>query len=198
MFRFRPHFTRLFLPLALLGLGVSAVDAQDARETFAYSPPTVSLTADRSRIEACEGDDALVHLTAKASSPSGNPIRYKWSASSGSIVGEGSAVKWNLKGARPGQHKAYLVINTGGSNELCEAFVLTVVEVRCVARAKVVCPSVGIICPEQFAAGKPITFTSNLKGGSGSVPSIYNWSVSAGRIISGQGTKSITVDTNGM
>ena len=200
MFRIRRHFTRLFLPLALVGLHLSAVEAlaQEARETFAYSPPTVSLTADRSLIEACEGDDALVHLTAQATSPSGNPIRYTWRASTGRIEGEGPAVTWNLRGARPGQHKAYLVINTGSSNDLCEAFVTTVVEVRCVSRAKVVCPSVGIICPEQFAAGRPITFSSNLKGGSGNVPSIYNWTVSTGRIISGQGTNSITVDTTGM
>lgn len=200
MLRFQRPLTQLFLPLALVGIHAfsSAALAQQARETLAYSPPTVTLSADRTRIEACGTDAALVSLTANATSPSGKPIRYSWRASNGRIEGEGSTVTWNLAGAGPGQHKAFLVINTGNGDELCEVSATTVVEVRCVTRAKVTCPSVGITCPEQIAAGKPVIFTSNLTGGSGNVPAIYNWTVTSGRIISGQGTNSITVDTTGM
>jgi hypothetical protein len=45
---------------------------------------------------------------------------------------------------------------------------------------------------------QPVTFTSSLSGGSGNVTPIFNWTVSAGRIIGGQGTNSIKVDTTGL
>ena len=32
---------------------------------------------------------SLVHLTAEANSPAGNPIRYKWISSGGRIAGDG-------------------------------------------------------------------------------------------------------------
>lgn len=200
MFSLQHPFTRLFVLLALIGMPAlsSETIAQDARETFAYTPVTVALSADRTKLEACGTDAALVHLAATATSPSGKPIRYAWRVTNGRIEGEGANVIWNLAGAGPGTHKASLVVTTGTDNELCEASAVTVVEVRCVSRAKVVCPSVGIICPDQIIAGQPVTFTSNLEGGNGNVPKIYNWTVSSGKIISGQGTKSITVDTTGM
>ncbi|HKR58289.1 MAG TPA: hypothetical protein VJS64_01045 [Pyrinomonadaceae bacterium] len=200
MSSFQWQLTRFFVVLALVGLPIFSSNAlaQDARETLTYSPATVTVTADRTRIEACGTDAALVQLAANAVSPSGKPIRYAWRVSNGRIEGEGANVVWNLAGAGAGQHKAYLVTTSGTDNELCEASATTVVEVRCVTRAKVTCPSVGIICPEQIAVGQPVTFTSSLTGGSGNVPAIYNWTISSGKIISGQGTNSITVDTTGM
>jgi len=200
MFRFQPHFNRLFLPLALVGLHLFAAEVMaqdDAKETLVYSPPTVNLAADQTMIDACNGDTALVHLTAKATSPSNNSIRYRWTVNGGRIEGDGSAVTWNLTGAQPGQHKASLVINTGNGDEFCEAFANTIVAVRC-ALPKPTCPNVSIVCPEPVTTGQPVTFTSALTGGTGNVPRIYNWTVSAGRIIEGQGTNSITVDTNGL
>jgi len=197
---FRLHPTRLFLPIALVALHLSgaAVLAQDAREALKYVPPVVTLASDRTLVESCEGTGASVQLTARATSPNGSPIRYVWRATSGRIEGEGAAVTWNLSGALPGQHKAFLTIFTGTGNDSCEAFASTMVEVRCVSRAKVACPNVGIACPDQIVAGKPVTFTSTLNGGKGNVPPIYYWTISAGTIISGQGTSSITVDTTGM
>lgn len=200
MFRTQRHFTRLFLPIALVGLHAFASEAlaQKARETFVYSPPSVSLAADQSLIEACEGDAAVVQLTARATSPSGNPIRYIWTVSGGRIEGDGAAVTWNLTGARPGQYKAYLVINTGSGDTLCEAYANTVVAVKCAPPPKPTCPNVAITCPERIEVGQPVSFSSTLTGGTGNLPLIYNWTVTAGRITSGQGTSSITVDTTGL
>ena len=198
MFRFKPHFTRLFLPVALIGFQVFAAEAlaQTARATFNYAPPIVTLTSDRSLINACEGDDASVQLTAKASSPNGNPIRYSWKVAEGRIDGEGPTVTWILTGVRPGQYKAYLIINTGDGDETCEVFANTIVAVRCAP--KPTCPNVSLICPDRIEAGQPVTFTSTLTGGTGNVSRVYSWTVSAGRIIEGQGTSSIRVETTGL
>lgn len=204
MFRPQRHLVGLFLPLALVGLNIFAPDAlaQQARETLVYAPPTVSLTADRAIISTCEGDTAasVVHLDARASSPSGNPIRYRWTTSGGRIEGNGPNVGWNLAGVRPGYYKAYLDIDTGNGNEVCEAFANTVVLVKCTPppAPKPVCPSVYINCPDSVKAGEPVTFASTLSGGSGNGAPIFNWTVSAGRIIEGQGTDRIKVDTTGL
>jgi hypothetical protein len=61
-----------------------------------------------------------------------------------------------------------------------------------------VCPDVSIICPTVIAPDQPLTFSSNLSGGSTTVTPIYNWTVSAGTIIEGQGTPTIKVDTTGL
>lgn len=197
MFRFRRHLAQFFLPLALVGIHAFSSEtlAQKVQETLTYAPPTVTLTSDRTVVDA--GDAALVQLTARAVSPNNNPIRYSWRVTSGRIDGEGAAVAWQLAGVAPGQHKAYLVINTGAANELCEATAHTLVTVKPVV-PRPTCPTVGITCPQQIKAGQPVTFSSSLSGGTGNVPSIFNWTVSSGRIISGQGTSSITVDTAGL
>ena len=144
MFASKRQFTRLFLPLALIGFHCFAAEAaaQTARASFNYAPPILTLTSDPSLINACEGDAATVQLVAKASSPNGNPIRYSWKVAEGRIDGEGPTVTWNLTGVRPGQHKAYLVINTGNGDEECEVFANTIVSVRCTPNQPVLtCPS---------------------------------------------------------
>jgi hypothetical protein len=198
MFTFHRNLSRFSLVTFGLLVFASEAFAQDARETLAYAPPTVSLSADRNMIDACDDQAAVVQLSARATSPNGNPIRYTWTASSGRIEGEGSAVAWNLTGVQPGQHKAYLVINSGKGEELCEAFANTAATVRCVPPIKPTCPQVAITCPEPRRAGQQVTFTSSLKGGTGNVPLVYNWTISGGKIISGQGTHSVTIDTTGM
>jgi len=202
MFRPKPYLTGLFLPVALIGLSVSGSEAlgQRAKETFVYAPPTVSLAADRAVLSTCEGDKsaALVGLNAKAKSPDGNPIRYSWSTTAGRLDGTGEAVTWDLSGVRPGYYKAFLAINSGGGEEACEAFSSIAVLVKCPPPPPPVCPNVYITCPDRVALNQPVTFTSSLTGGSGNVTPNFNWAVSAGKIIEGQGTSSIKVDTTGL
>lgn len=202
MFRPKRHFVGLFLPLVLVGLSISSSEAlgQRARETFVYAPPVVSLAADQAVINACEGDTnaSLVRLNARATSPGGNPIRYNWTTSAGRIDGVGAAVTWDLSGVRPGYYKAFLAVDSGSGDEACEAFSSIAVLVKCPPLPPPVCPNVYITCPDRVEINQPVTFTSSLSGGSGNVTPIYNWAVSAGRIIEGQGTGSIRVDTNGL
>lgn len=58
------------------------------------------------------------------------------------------------------------------------------------------CPTITIQCPtEVVKAGQPLTFSANVTGGQPELEITYNWSVSAGVIVRGQGTPTITVDT---
>lgn len=202
MLRFKSHLIGLFLPLVLVGLGISASEAfgQRARETFVYAPPTVSLAADHSVLNTCEGDTsgAVVRLSARATSPDGNAIRYNWTTSAGRIDGKGDAVTWDLSGVRPGYYKAFLAINSGSGDEACEAFSSIAILVKCPPPPPPVCPNIYISCPDRVELGKPVTFTSSLTGGSGNLAPLFNWTISGGRIIEGQGTGSIKVDTTGL
>ncbi|MEP6921928.1 MAG: hypothetical protein ABI967_12450 [bacterium] len=204
MIRLQRSLIGLFLPLALAGAHIFASNAmaQKVRETFVYSPPTVSLTADQAVVNTCEGDSAaaIVHLNARASSPGGNPIRYRWTTNAGRIEGDGPNVGWNLSGVRPGAYKAFLVIDTGSGTDACEAFANTALVVKCTPppRPQPVCPNINITCPDRVKAGEPVTFASTLSGGSGNIPAVYYWTVSAGRIIEGQGTNQIKVDTTSL
>ncbi|MFL6331827.1 MAG: hypothetical protein ACJ754_00630 [Pyrinomonadaceae bacterium] len=60
------------------------------------------------------------------------------------------------------------------------------------------CPMVTVSCPDNISPGRPLTFSANISGGDPLVTPTFEWAVSAGTIISsGQGTSSITVDTQG-
>jgi len=59
------------------------------------------------------------------------------------------------------------------------------------------CPKISVSSPTDVQDGQPITFTANVTGLGRNDDVTYNWTVSAGTISSGQGTSSITVDTEG-
>lgn len=60
-----------------------------------------------------------------------------------------------------------------------------------------VCPQVSVSCPATFKEGEAITFTAGVVGGDPNVVPRYTWTIVMGRIIEGQGTSSIKVDTLG-
>ena len=61
------------------------------------------------------------------------------------------------------------------------------------------CPTMTIECDEGMVCPyEPITFTAAINGGDSSLQLTFKWTVSAGTIISGQGTPAITVDTTGL
>lgn len=201
MLRHDRRNTALLLPIALVGLialAPSAFAQKTRKETAVFTPPNLSVAAEPRVITVCEGaGPAIVQLNARATS--NYPIRYRWTTTAGRIEGDGASVTWDLSGVRPGYYKANVDIDTGSGDEACEAFSSTTVLVNRCPPPQPVCPNVGIICPDQVALNEPVTFTSTLTGGSGNVtPPTYHWTVSAGRIIDGQGTPSIRVDTTGL
>ncbi len=60
------------------------------------------------------------------------------------------------------------------------------------------CPSIRVECPDTTKAGTEITFGAKVEGGAAGVKLSYHWEVNAGRIISGEGTTGIVVDTQGV
>jgi hypothetical protein len=190
-----------FAPIALVALSTPQVFAQKTTVVSAVNAPlSLSLKADSNIVTACaDGGAPHVKLTANAVSPGGYPIKYRWTTSAGTIIGEGPVVEWNLAGLKPGYHKASLDIQSVGSDGSCQAFSSVNVLVNPCVAVQPVCPAIEIVCPSGVEIGQPITFSSRLTGGvPANTNAVYNWTVSAGTIIQGQGTDTIKVDTAGV
>lgn len=199
MFRSQSRLLGYLLPIALAALFLPAeASAQRTKTTTVYAPPSLSLSSDTSVVSACANGPTQVQLNARASSPGGYPIRYRWSSSAGRINGDGPNVTWDLAGLAPGVYKAFIEIETGSNDGECQAFTSTTVVVKPCPPVRPVCPNVEIICPTNILIDQPLTFSSNVSSTSSGAAPIYNWSVSAGTIIEGQGTPTIKVDTTGL
>jgi hypothetical protein len=202
MLRNQSRLTRYLAPIALVAaISTSPALAQKTKVVSAVNAPlTLSLTADTNTVSACaDGGAQQVRLTANAVSPGGYPIKYKWTTDAGTISGEGAVVTWNLAGLTPGYHKASLDIQSVGSDGSCQAFSSVSVLVKPCVAVQPVCPAIEISCPTDVAIDQPLTFTSRYSGGvPANVTPVFNWTVSAGTIISGQGTDTIKVDTRGL
>jgi hypothetical protein len=84
-------------------------------------------------------------------------------------------------------------------NKAIAASVFVVVMLAaCAAVASAQCPKVEVYGPTDVPAGSPLTFSAAVTGGAAKDVYKYEWSVSAGKITSGQGTTAIKVDTTGV
>lgn len=201
MFRNPTRRIGYLAPIALVAfLSAPQVLAQTRTVAAANAPLSLTLTADANSVSACaNGGAPQVQLKANAVSPGGYPIKYKWTTEAGVISGEGPAVTWNLAGLKPGYHKASLDIQSVGAEGSCQAFSSISVLVNPCPVVQPACPAIEISCPTTIVLDQPITFTSRYTGGvPANVNPAYNWTVSAGTIIEGQGTSTIRVDTKGL
>lgn len=197
----RPRTLQFMAPIALVTMLLSQQAlAQKATVVSSVNAPlTLSLSSNATTVTACtEAGGPKVQLNAKAVSPGGNPIKYRWTTSGGTVTGEGPNVTWDLTGLKPGYHKASLDIQTNGIDGECHAFSSVSVLVNPCPAIPPVCPTIDIVCPTNIGIDQPLTFTSRASGGTPSIPPVYNWTVSAGSIIEGQGTNTIKVDTTGL
>ena len=201
MFKKFTRLTRFAAPIALAAMFASMpADAQKKpTASVASAPLKINLTPNTTAISTCgSAEEQKVQLNANAVSPSGNPIKYKWTTNVGTISGEGPVVTWDLTGVKPGYHKASLDIVSTGSDGECTAFSSTTVLVNACAPVRPVCPAVEVTCPTELGIDQPVSFTSRYTGGTAGINPVYNWTVSGGTIIEGQGTDTIKVDTTGL
>jgi hypothetical protein len=145
----------------------------------------------------CPGEDSAVQLRAHATSNKGSTLRYKWATDGGRLTGDGADTAWDLSGMRPGVYRATLEVDSG-NDDTCAAFSSAAVVVTECAALPPSCPTVTINCPPDVPEiGQLVTVSANISGGEGLGTPQYNWTVSAGQIVEGQGTRTIRIDTAG-
>ncbi len=93
------------------------------------------------------------------------------------------------------KHRSSSVFKFISMKKIASLLFVSVLLITNAANAQVKCPVIKLSSPDIFKEGQPGNFTAMVSGGEPNVSYTYNWSVSSGTIISGQGTPSITVDT---
>ena len=189
----------LLLTAVVLLVAVGSTQAQTSSRTAVSGPPTLALTAEPNVVRACAGQPATVQLLAHATSASGNAISYRWTVDGGTLTGKGATTTWDLTGASPGTYHAVADVDEGDAD--CAAFAsVGVIVLDCPPPPPPppACPEVRLSCPDRATEKAPVTFNASLSGGTPGIVPTYNWTVTNGHIISGQGTSSITVDTAGL
>ncbi|HYX30855.1 MAG TPA: PKD domain-containing protein [Pyrinomonadaceae bacterium] len=196
----------LFFVLALIATGLVLQPATNAKKKkkkqnypASSGPPTLSLSVEPRTIKLCEGV-APVQLNAIAKSADGAPLRYRWRVNGGQVRGDGPNPTWDLTGLQPGTYQANVEVDDGKDIN-CAAFsTVPIIVIECPpVPVPPACPTVNISCPESVKEGETVRFATTVTGGRpapGMTPS-YDWTVNCGKIVSGQGTPTITVDTTG-
>lgn len=142
-------------------------------------------------------DSQSLSVTTTAVDPENDTLVYNYTVSGGKITGSGANVTWDMTGVRPGTYTI-----TAGVDDGCGVCGQTKTETITVQE----CPNCNAVCecPTLSVSGPAgitepngeMTFTANLSGGTQDAPT-FNWTVSSGEIISGQGTPTITVRAPG-
>lgn len=141
-------------------------------------------------------DTQSVAVRTTAVDPENDVLTYSYTVSGGRIVGQGANVSWDLTGVRPGTYTVTAAVDDGCG--FCGQPKTTSVNVvncpDCVTPPPPCnCPTISVVEPSTVTnAGDVITFTANVSGGGSTT---YNWTVSGGTIIEGQGTPVIRVQT---
>ena len=139
-------------------------------------------------------DDMAANVTTTAVDPENDVLTYNYTVSGGRIVGQGANVSWDLSGAQPGTYTI-----TAGVDDGCgvcgKTQTRTITVANCECETVCVCPTLSVTGPAGVTSpGETMTFTANVSGGSGETVT-YNWAVTTGTIIEGQGTPVIRVAT---
>lgn len=132
----------------------------------------------------------IVDVATKAFDREGDVLTFSYTVSGGRLVGTGQNVKWDLNGLDPGKYTITAGVDDGCG--LCgktwtEDVTVSECEPAC---GHVECPTITITGPDIL--GEENTFTTNISGGSFQEVS-YDWVVTDGEIVSGQGTPLVKV-----
>jgi hypothetical protein len=181
---------------------------QGERRTAANKPPVIkSFTSEAGTVAipcpdwrpnalSCTPSQSYkIKLITDAADPDGDALRYEYVVTGGEIIGEGSNVEWSYKGLNPGTYTAKVFVKNQHGGITSKTFVVSVIPCPICDPP---CPTLSISCPEFADAGQPLTFSLNISGGDPDMKPIYKWTVSAGTIITGQGTPTIVIDTKGL
>lgn len=138
--------------------------------------------------------DINMLIAVSAGDPDDKNLSYKYTISGGRIIGEGAKVSWDLTGAQPGTYDISVDIqNKFNSFKKKKSKTIEVFSQTCGGLCN--CPMLSVNAPKlPVKAGETMTFSANVGGAGESVT--YDWTVSDGKIIKGQGTPVIRVAIN--
>ena len=144
----------------------------------------------------CNAQNGLVSvISVDASDRDGERLVYKYSVTGGRIVGQGPNVQWDFKDVPFGLYSVTVTVkDTHGASSSRS----TNVKVEPCGTCDPPRPVLSIGCPDAVEEGQVAVFAVFIAGTEFPAKLKFKWSVSAGRIKSGQGQQKIEVDTTGV
>jgi hypothetical protein len=139
-----------------------------------------------------------VSLLAAATDPENAELLFTWTVTGGRLSGEGHRVKWDLSGVPEGTYTATVEVNDGHQHRISASTSVRIALCPGCEAPVPRCPNVTVSCPIEVDPKLPISFQANVSGGGSELKPTYTWSVTPGRIVSGQGTPKITVDISNL
>ena len=142
--------------------------------------------------EKCDDGNMIINVRARGINVKEWKNVYKYKVSGGRVLDEGKNIRWDLAGAKPGTYT--ITVAVGDGKKIKEA-TGTIIVRDCDCFVDCSCPTISVAGESEGKAGEIITFTANISGGTaGDVT--YDWTISQGEIVDGQGTPKITVVTS--
>ena len=202
----------LILVLCLSCFGLNQQGSKRARaDRKTNTKLVVQVTASRSLVKLpprtaddvtslnCELTENEVRLSASAVSPRNADIYFTWQVPVGRLIGKGGReVTWDLSGVQEGTYTATVEASDRHKNTGSGSITVKVVICPGWHPPPPPCPLVSVSCPNSVESKGSITFEATVSGGDREMIPTYEWTLSAGKIISGQGTRKVTVDVSGL
>ena len=168
-------------------------------------PPIVMLTASDSLIILCRrgqvspsqscSPKSEVTLSASAVGTD-NELLFTWMVTGGRLRGDGGKVTWDLNGLPDGTYTASVEANAGNNLVAYDKTTVKVSHCTDCVWGESRCPTVSVSCPSGADSKKPVVFEASVAWGDWEVKPSYTWSLTAGKIMTGQGTTKITLNVS--
>jgi hypothetical protein len=139
-------------------------------------------------------DDMRVNIRATAKSLNNSEFDYYYTVSGGKIIGRGANVIWDLTGVRYGDYT--VTVQVGHEYQFSDKTLSKTVKVYECNHCSIICicPTVSVSGGGQVRAGETLDFEAHISNGDIETFT-FNWAVSQGEIIAGQGKSKIRVKT---
>jgi hypothetical protein len=168
---------------------------------YCVLPPFVDIRASSTVITFCPttrtySTSPQISLWANALTPEDGAVVFNFTVTGGRLSDNkgGKNVTWDLEGVPEGVYTATVEMSDGHEHVASTSTNVKVALTPDCERPPPPCPAVSVSVPNDVTLVRPITFEANVTGGDPEMKPTYTWSISAGKIISGQGTPKLTVD----
>jgi len=138
-----------------------------------------------------------VELSAAAGSPKViGHLKFTWNVTGGRLRGKGNKIIWDLSALEEGIYFATVEAIDGNQHTGFDTTKVTVTRCSDCVPGESPCPTISVSCPAVVDLKQPIVFEATVSGGIYEGKLVYTWSVTGGRIVSGQGNSKITVNAS--
>lgn len=139
-------------------------------------------------------DNSIVRIQTVLNNSSSVPVLVSYTVSGGRIVGSGTSVYWNFSGVRPGVYELSASVDIGYGASVPKKIAVEVKECE-ICDMSCACPTINVTSGPEINPGETASFSVEVLGPKYEKLA-FEWTITGGSIIDGQGTSNIKVKTS--